>query len=59
MEALWGVMTILGPVLLLAALTWAMVRNRQQRMPESQELTERATRELYEQLDSEDKQKDR
>jgi hypothetical protein len=59
MEALWGVMTILGPVLLLAALTWAMVRNRQQRTPESQELTERATRELYEQLDSGDKEKDR
>jgi hypothetical protein len=59
MEALWGVMTILGPVLLLAALVWAVVRNRQQRTAESQELTEKATRELYEQLDSEDKQKDR
>lgn len=56
MELLWGVMTVIGPILLGAALIWALMRNRQQRTRKSKELTEKATRDLYEQLDREDKQ---
>ena len=56
MEALWGVMTVFGPILLMAVMIWAILRNRQQRSQASRDHTERATRQLYEQLDREDKQ---
>ncbi|HTH29482.1 MAG TPA: hypothetical protein VL918_13585 [Sphingobium sp.] len=56
MEALWAVMTVIGPILLMAVMIWAILRNRQQRTQASQDRTERATRQLYEQLDREDKE---
>lgn len=56
MESLWGVITVIGPILLAAALFWALLRNRQQRSRRSIEQTEKATRQLYDELHREDKQ---
>lgn len=53
---LWGLMTIVGPILLGLALLWALLHNRRSR--EEKARTERATRELYEQSDREDKARD-
>ncbi|HEY0445956.1 MAG TPA: hypothetical protein VGD19_05835 [Allosphingosinicella sp.] len=47
----WGIMTIVGPLLLAVVLAWAMLRNRKSR-PEEIERTERATRELYKEEDA-------
>lgn len=54
---LYGAMTIVGPILLLAALAYAMLRNRR-RTPADRERTEQATRELREQLSREDRARD-
>lgn len=53
----WGIMTIVGPILLGLVLLWALLHNRRSRAEKAR--TERATRELYEQLDREDKERDR
>jgi hypothetical protein len=50
---LQGIMVIVGPILLAAAIAWAMLRNRGSR--EDIERTEAATRERYDQQDREDK----
>ena len=55
---LYGVVTIVGPILLLAALAFAMLRNRK-RTPADRRRTEQATRELREQLSDEDRARDR
>ena len=52
----WGLMTIVGPILLALALLWALLHNR--RSSQQKARTERATRELYEQSDREDKARD-
>lgn len=44
---LWTVIKFVGPVLLLAALGWAIWRNRQSRVPK--QVTERATERVYQQ----------
>jgi hypothetical protein len=44
-HGMWGIATIIGPVILLAVLVWAIVRNRKSRA--SEDLTERATRANY------------
>jgi hypothetical protein len=44
--ALWGVATILGPLLLLAAMVYGVVMYRR-RGPTSKQLTEESTRTLY------------
>ncbi|MBL0768744.1 hypothetical protein K5P26_13445 [Sphingopyxis sp. XHP0097] len=38
----WGILTIVGPILLAAAIAWAMLHNRRSRA--EKELTEEATR---------------
>ncbi len=38
----WGILTIAGPILLAAAIAWAMLHNRRSRA--EKELTEEATR---------------
>jgi hypothetical protein len=48
----WGIMTIIGPLLLAAVLAWALLRNRKARRPEDLDRTERATRELYKEEDA-------
>ena len=50
---LQGIMVIVGPILLAAAIAWAMLRNRGSR--QDIERTEVATRERYDQQDREDK----
>ncbi|MGF7147272.1 hypothetical protein FHS96_000881 [Sphingomonas zeicaulis] len=55
---LYGVVTIVGPILLLAALAFAILRNRK-RTPADRQRTEQATRELREQLSDEDRARDR
>lgn len=55
--SLWGLMTILGPILLAGILFWAMQRNRTRTRAEK-ERTERATRELYEESDRASKARD-
>jgi hypothetical protein len=47
----WGIVTIVGPLLLAIVLTWALLRNRKSR-PRDIERTERATRELYKEEDA-------
>ncbi len=42
----WGLLTIVGPLLLGAALLWALLRNRKS-TPREIERTEDATRRLY------------
>lgn len=41
----WGIMTIVGPLLLIAVVIWAALKNRSSRA--SREKTERATKDLY------------
>lgn len=43
---IWSLAVIVGPILLIIVLLWAMFRNRSSRA--SMDHTERATRELYE-----------
>ena len=46
---LWGIITIVGPLLLIAVLAWAVLRNRSSRVSRAD--TEQATRNLYAQED--------
>ena len=49
----WGVLVIVGPILLVAAIAWAALNNRQSRRGERR--TEEATRDLYREQDADDK----
>jgi hypothetical protein len=44
--ALWAVMNIIGPLLLVVVLAWALMRNRKSKQADI-DRTERATRDLY------------
>ncbi len=46
---LWSIITIIGPLLLIAVLAWAVLRNRSSRA--QIEETEQATRDLYREED--------
>src|SRR5688500_288904 len=46
----WGIMTIIGPLLLVAVIAWAALRNRSSRRRRDE--TERSTRELYREEDA-------
>jgi hypothetical protein len=50
MESMYGIMTIVGPILLAAALIYGLVTNSR-RSKAQRDLTERATREQYEKPD--------
>ena len=52
-SGIWGWLVILGPIVLGAAIIWAMMHNRQ--TPQQEERTEEATHELYEEQDAQDK----
>ena len=52
MESLYGVMNIVGPIILLAALAWAILRNR--RTPAEEARTEEATRRNYDRQNAQD-----
>jgi hypothetical protein len=47
----WSLLTILGPILLFAAILWATLKNRKAKRGEV-ERTERATHELYQEEDA-------
>lgn len=44
MQSIWSIVVVAGPALLIAAIIWATLRNRQQSTPESEALTERTTK---------------
>ena len=46
---LWSIITIVGPLLLIAAILWAALRNRRSKV--SPDETDRATRDLYKEED--------
>ena len=48
----WGIINILGPLLLIIVIAWAILRNRKAKGGVSKEDTERATRELYRKEDA-------
>lgn len=50
MDSLYGIMTVVGPILLAAALLYGVITNRRRSKAE-RDLTERATREQYQQPD--------
>ena len=50
MNALYGIITIAGPILLAAVMFWAMIKNKQ-RSQRQKDLTEKATRDLYNEPD--------
>ncbi|KQN92473.1 hypothetical protein ASE95_07060 [Sphingomonas sp. Leaf231] len=52
-DGLWSFVVIAGPIILVAALLFAMLRNR--RTPRQEARTEQATRELYKQQSAEDR----
>ena len=43
--SLWPIATIVGPIILLVAFVWVILRNRQAKTP--RDVTERATHDLY------------
>ena len=49
---LWGVMTILGPIILAAVVLWAILNNRTSKREEHR--TEEATRKMYDAQNEED-----
>ncbi len=49
---LWGVMTILGPIVLAAVILWAILHNRTSRRQKQH--TEEATRKMYDAQSEED-----
>ena len=53
-DGLWSFVVIAGPIILVAALLFAMLRNRK-RSPREEAHTEQATRELYKQQSAEDR----
>jgi len=53
-DGLWSFVVIVGPIILVAALLFAMLRNRK-RSPREEARTEKATRELYKQQSAEDR----
>lgn len=57
MEGIWGIVTIVGPILLGATLLWAIIRNRQQSSSASKAHTEQATRKLYDESGRQDEAK--
>ncbi|MDB5683592.1 MAG: hypothetical protein JWM38_2162 [Sphingomonas bacterium] len=56
-SSLWGLLTVVGPILLAAVLLWALLHNRRTRAENDR--TEAATHELYERTDREDKNPER
>jgi hypothetical protein len=52
-SSLWGLLTIVGPIVLGAILLWAVLTNRRSRRENAR--TEAATHDLYKDIDREDK----
>ena len=43
----WAILNIVGPLLLVIVVAWALLRNRKSRTPDELERTDRATHDLY------------
>lgn len=56
MESLWGVATVVGPIVLLAVIVWAWLRNRKAGAPSERRADAGAAR-LYDKIDAEDERK--
>lgn len=56
-SSLWGLLTIVGPILLGAVLLWAVLTNRN-RSRAAKDRAEQATHDLYKTIDREDKAAD-
>ncbi|MFV0623829.1 hypothetical protein ACBY01_07450 [Sphingomonas sp. ac-8] len=54
--SLWGLLTIIGPIVLLAVIVWAVLNNRVSRRRDAE--SERATAELYDEQDRIDRERD-
>lgn len=52
-DGLWSAVVVIGPIVLVAALLFAILRNR--RSPREEAHTEAATRELYKEQSAEDR----
>ena len=52
-SSLWGLLTVVGPILLAAVVLWAVLNNRRSRGEKRR--TEEATRNLYKEVDRTDK----
>ncbi|MBH9536634.1 hypothetical protein [Novosphingopyxis sp. YJ-S2-01] len=50
----WGILTILGPIVLVGAIAWAILRNKKETSRRDEIRTERATHELYDKADEQD-----
>lgn len=50
----WGILTILGPIILLGAIAWALMRNKKETSASDMRHTERETEKLYDRADEED-----
>ena len=46
-ESLWGIMTILGPVILLIALVWLVMRGRSNRNDRDSTRSDQGARDVY------------
>ena len=53
-SGIWGILLILGPIVLAAAIAWAMLNNRQSR--KGVQRTEEATHDLYQAEDEKNKE---
>lgn len=56
-STMYGLMTIIGPILLAAVILWAVLANRSRSRAEKQR-SETATRDLYKSIDRQDKATD-
>ena len=53
-SGIWGIVVIVGPILLALAIAWAALNNRQSRKAERR--TEEATHDLYQAEDAKNKE---
>lgn len=56
MESLWGVATIVGPILLLAVIVWAWASNRKAGAP-SERQADAGAKQLREEIQAEDERR--
>ncbi|MFN3389377.1 MAG: hypothetical protein ACK40O_10640 [Allosphingosinicella sp.] len=54
----WGILTIVGPILIVIVVIWAILRNRKANTPGSVNRTEAATHELYDEEEIERRHED-
>lgn len=55
LSSLWGLLTVIGPLLLLVVLAWAVLHNRRSRS--ARDATERATARNYDEQDRIDRER--